>query len=202
MDGCNMKNKPRKKTNYYVLSIKAKRRIRKNPVFYKDLLPLVDKETTVRIKSDNGILSLTGPLKLSSDGIFYVIVDEMVGGLTKQSYEGRVYFDVSKVINITKNIIELQPNPDFKPLSEILQEIKKRQLSEIINNDTVIHINQKFYGSGDYFPPSVRGKLKYNSKDDLFYLRNGKLTIMCAFKFYAVRFVVVNKYISQVMIEI
>lgn len=180
------------------------KRARKNPPpqIYKELLSLVGTETTARIISDNGMLSITGPLKLSSKGIFHIIVDEIRGGLTKQSYEGRIYFDVGKIIKITGNIIDLQPSPSPKPPSEILQEIKKQKLTEVINKDTTLNINQKFYGSGDYFFPTIRGKLKYNSKDDLYYVRNGKLTIMCAFKISAVRFVNVHQYINKVVIEL
>lgn len=155
--------------------IQNKKLRRKNPS-YRDLQDLVNKKVIVRIKSELGFYSLNGILEKNEH--LYTV---SVVGPDTTLYQGYVTFNIYMIEKIINNIIELKSNQEKSPTYTNLKDIVK-----LVNEYVYVRVNSKFYQENvSTLPPTINGKLKYNSKQKLFYIQNKNFEIQLSFKFEA-----------------
>jgi hypothetical protein len=162
---------------------KVKRKRNPSPQFHDQLKDLLGIEVTVRFRNNTGFFSVTGELNEDGHNGYVVIgTDNTMMGVIR--FNLRIIESV-KVLS-SGNFINLIPSTyhdygTFYYLDDALR---------FINKNILIEVNTKMYKmQGLPASPYIRGKLKYNKKDQLFYIQSSNHNIQVSFVFEAIRWI-------------
>lgn len=150
---------------------------RKNPPpqFFKQLIKLVNSNVRIQLGSDYGFFAVSG--NLHQFGSIYTIkfFDKNI------SFE--ILFKIALIENILSNIIILKSIP-YKRLPNNLDH---QQLIGFINKNISININTYYFQDFGIPESYLYAKLKYDKKQNLFYVLNKDSSIFLRFKLEAVK---------------